>query len=71
MNLARALIAPRDLLLLDEPTASLDPERGRIVFRLLAERKRAGTAMIAVLHVPALPGLFDCVYDMPVERHSV
>jgi alpha-D-ribose 1-methylphosphonate 5-triphosphate synthase subunit PhnL len=71
VNLARALIAPRDLLLLDEPTASLDPARRQIVFDLLAERKEAGTAMIAVLHVPAVPGLFECVYDMPEERGSV
>lgn len=68
VNLARALIAPRDLLLLDEPTASLDRERGGIVFDLLAERKQAGTAMIAVLHVPAVSDLFDGVYDMPEER---
>jgi alpha-D-ribose 1-methylphosphonate 5-triphosphate synthase subunit PhnL len=71
VNLARALIAPRDLLLLDEPTASLDPARRQIVFDLLAERKEAGTAVIAVLHVPAVPGLFERVYDMPEERDSV
>jgi alpha-D-ribose 1-methylphosphonate 5-triphosphate synthase subunit PhnL len=69
VNLARALIAPRELLLLDEPTASLDPARGRIVLDVLAERQRAGTAMIAVLHAPVAPGLFDRTYDMPEERY--
>ena len=64
VNLARALIAPRELLLLDEPTASLDPARARIVFELLDERKRAGTTMIAVLHDPAVPALFDRTYEM-------
>jgi len=68
VNLARALVVPRVLLLLDEPTASLDHARGAIVGELLAERKAAGTAMIAVLHGPAVPGFFDSVYDMPEGR---
>jgi alpha-D-ribose 1-methylphosphonate 5-triphosphate synthase subunit PhnL len=68
VNLARALIAPRALLLLDEPTASLDHTRGAIVGELLAERKEAGTATIAVLHGAPMPGLFDRVYDVPEGR---
>jgi alpha-D-ribose 1-methylphosphonate 5-triphosphate synthase subunit PhnL len=68
VNLARALIVPRGLLLLDEPTASLDQARGGIVGELLAERKASGTAMIAVLHGAGMPDLFDFVYDMPERR---
>ena len=64
VNLARALIAPRELLLLDEPTSSLDPARARLVFDLLAERKRAGTGMIAVFHDVVTPALIDRVYEM-------
>lgn len=52
VNLARALILPRRLLLLDEPTASLDTSaRAALVARLAALRAE-GVAMIGVFHHP-------------------
>jgi alpha-D-ribose 1-methylphosphonate 5-triphosphate synthase subunit PhnL len=52
VNLARALILPQRLLLLDEPTASLDAgARAALVARLRA-LKAAGVAMIGVFHHP-------------------
>ena len=54
VNLARGLIRPARLLLLDEPTASLDPLSRDCAIALLRERKAAGTAMLAILHDPAL-----------------
>ena len=52
VNLARALILPQKLLMLDEPTASLDAKaRGALVARL-QELKDQGTAMIGVFHHP-------------------
>ncbi|MHB1104496.1 MAG: phosphonate C-P lyase system protein PhnL [Devosia sp.] len=52
VNLARALILPRRLLLLDEPTASLDASaRAALVARLTA-LKAEGVAMIGVFHHP-------------------
>jgi alpha-D-ribose 1-methylphosphonate 5-triphosphate synthase subunit PhnL len=50
VNLARALIHPYRLLLLDEPTASLDANARRALVQRLAELKAQGVAMIAVLH---------------------
>ena len=54
VNLARGLIAKPRLLLLDEPTASLDPATAERVIELLAERKRDGVGMLAVFHQPYL-----------------
>ncbi len=52
VNLARALIHPRRLLLLDEPTASLDAAARESLASLLADLKAQGVAMIGVLHHP-------------------
>lgn len=52
VNLARALIAPRKLLLLDEPTASLDTATRHSLVLRLAELKAQGVAMIGVFHHP-------------------
>lgn len=59
VNLARALVASRALLLLDEPVASLDPARRGRVLHLLAELKRDGAALIAVFHDVERPTLVD------------
>lgn len=50
VNLARALIARPRLLILDEPTASLDDQTKDIVISILREMKEEGTTMIGVFH---------------------
>ncbi len=50
INIARGVIAPRDLLLLDEPTASLDEDSSNRVLDLLLELKEKGIAMIGIFH---------------------
>jgi alpha-D-ribose 1-methylphosphonate 5-triphosphate synthase subunit PhnL len=50
VNIARGFLADFPILLLDEPTASLDAENSAVVVDLIAERKRRGTAMVAIVH---------------------
>jgi alpha-D-ribose 1-methylphosphonate 5-triphosphate synthase subunit PhnL len=50
VNLARGLIADYPILLLDEPTASLDAENRAIVVAMVQEAKARGTAIIAICH---------------------
>jgi alpha-D-ribose 1-methylphosphonate 5-triphosphate synthase subunit PhnL len=54
VNLARGLIARPRLLLLDEPTASLDPATTDRVVELLKSIKAEGVAMLAIFHDPEL-----------------
>ena len=50
VNIARGFIADRPLLLLDEPTASLDAANRAVVIELIAEKKRTGTAVLGIFH---------------------
>ena len=50
VNIARGLIARHPLLLVDEPTASLDAANRETVITLLQEARDAGTAIIAICH---------------------
>ncbi len=52
VNVARALIAPRRLLLLDEPTASLDSSARASLIARLRELKSDGVALVGVFHYP-------------------
>ncbi|HUT77568.1 MAG TPA: ABC transporter ATP-binding protein [Polyangia bacterium] len=56
---ARALLRRPDVLLADEPTASLDPESAEVVATSLAELSRAGTTLVLATHDPALRAAFD------------
>ena len=50
INIARGLIKRRPLMLLDEPTASLDQENSRTVVELIHEARVAGSAIIGIFH---------------------
>lgn len=50
VNLARGLIRKPRLLLLDEPTASLDPKTTETIIGLIEELKNDGVAMLAIFH---------------------
>lgn len=48
--LARVLATEPEVMLLDEPTADLDPAAAHAILGLLADRVRGGTTVVAVLH---------------------
>ncbi len=54
VNIARGFLPDLPLLLLDEPTASLDAENSALVIDLIDEKKRGGAAMVAIVHDEAV-----------------
>lgn len=76
VNLARALILPQRLLMLDEPTASLDVSARAALIDRLAELKANGTTMIGMFHHPGdVAQLIDREIDLtpdagPVEERE-
>ncbi len=63
--IARALVNQPDVILVDEPTASLDRERGRqVVAELRAQIRRRGLIGIMVTHDLEMAELADHVVEM-------
>ena len=50
VNIARGFIAEHPLLLLDEPTASLDAANREVVVQLIQEAKARGAALLGIFH---------------------
>jgi alpha-D-ribose 1-methylphosphonate 5-triphosphate synthase subunit PhnL len=50
INIARGFLPNYPLLLLDEPTASLDAANRAVVIDLIHEKKRDGAAILAIVH---------------------
>ena len=64
VNIARGFVQPARLLLLDEPTASLDAANRRVVVELIAEAKARGAAVVGIFHDEEVR---DAVADRCVE----
>ncbi len=50
VNIARGFMVEWLVLLLDEPTASLDDANRQVVLELILEAKAAGSALIGIFH---------------------
>ena len=50
VNIARGFITDHRILLLDEPTASLDARNRAVVIEMIAEKKAAGVALLGIFH---------------------
>ena len=50
VNLARGFAHPYPALLLDEPTASLDPRNREVAIELVEEAKARGAAILGIFH---------------------
>lgn len=69
VNIARGVIAPKELLLLDEPTASLDEQSSNKVLELLTGLKDQGIAMIGIFHDQSkIDRVADRTYEIVREQ---
>lgn len=50
VNIARGFITDHGILLLDEPTASLDARNRRVVIEMIARKKEKGVALLGIFH---------------------
>jgi alpha-D-ribose 1-methylphosphonate 5-triphosphate synthase subunit PhnL len=66
----RTLIDCPEILLLDEPTASLDRNNRQIILNIIQEIKKQNITMIGIFHDPAeLEMLADEI--LPLDRDAV
>lgn len=54
VNIARSFVDPAPVLLLDEPTASLDSGNRQVVVELITEARARGSAIVGIFHDDAV-----------------
>jgi alpha-D-ribose 1-methylphosphonate 5-triphosphate synthase subunit PhnL len=71
VNIAKGIIAPKSVLLLDEPTASLDKTNTMKVIDKLLAIKEQGVAMVGIFHdIDAMQRISDKVFDMKERAYA-
>ncbi|PXX50652.1 phosphonate C-P lyase system protein PhnL [Aquitalea magnusonii] len=67
VNIARGMIAPRPILLLDEPTASLDAANRAVVVELMLEARQRGAALVGIFHdEDTRAAVASRIFDVPL-----
>ena len=68
--LARVFVRDSKVVILDEPTASVDGDTEELVIKAVQEMSAAGKIVIAVAHRPALISVADQVVNIPEPQLS-
>lgn len=69
LNIAMATVKKPRLLLLDEPTASLDHQSKEKVRQIIEKLKNNGTTLVGIFHdIEFMEGLCDKVFDMQTRQ---
>jgi alpha-D-ribose 1-methylphosphonate 5-triphosphate synthase subunit PhnL len=72
VNVARGFITDHPVLLLDEPTASLDATNRGVVIGMIEEKKQAGVAMLGIFHDDDVRGrVADRIVDVTTFANRV
>ena len=64
LAIVRALVSQRSIIVMDEPTASLDPESELLIATHLSNFARKGNIVVLVSHSPELISLADHVIEL-------
>jgi alpha-D-ribose 1-methylphosphonate 5-triphosphate synthase subunit PhnL len=71
VNIARGFAAPYPLMLLDEPTASLDAANRATVIKMIGEARAAGAAIVGIFHDESVRDAASTrVFDLAAEHHG-
>ena len=71
VNIARTLIVPYPILLVDEPTASLDADNRQTVLELIGEARDRGAAIIGIFHdTAARRAVCDREFDLTPQEQA-
>ena len=71
VNIARGFVVDYPILLLDEPTASLDAGNRAVVVELINEAKARGAAIVGIFHDDEVrAAVADRVFDLSRERSA-
>ncbi len=71
VNLARGFIGGHPILLLDEPTASLDAANRDVVIGMIREAKAGGTAIVGIFHDPTVrDAVADRVFEVAPSQEA-
>ncbi|MBC2712316.1 MAG: phosphonate C-P lyase system protein PhnL [Desulfosarcina sp.] len=72
INIARGFIATYPVMLLDEPTASLDPDNTETVVEIIKEAIGMGTSIIGIFHDEDIRNRLAsrCIEIQPINNHT-